>query len=40
MGKNIIITDNIIYIAGIKDINSNRKEANSEIGLVIPVDSR
>ena len=34
------ITDNIIYIAGIKDINNNRRKTNSEIGLVIPVNNR
>ena len=39
-GKDTAVTDNMIYITGIKDIGSNKREAGGEIGLVIPVDSR
>ena len=34
------ITNNIIYITNIKDINNNRKKANNEISLIIPVNNR
>ena len=34
------ITDNIISIAGIKNMNNNKRKASSEIGLVVPVNNR
>ena len=39
-GKDTAVTDDIICIAGVKDIGGGKREAGSETGLVVPVNSR
>ena len=40
MGKNTAITDNIIRITGIKDINNSKREANNKVSLIVPINSQ